>query len=99
MSAYSRTRLVSRAAPQRKHFDGQRFGPKLAPDGGRIFQQSSRDIENLIKKKNLTPEQVEGTRFTAPALCWRSLTPLLFKFPLFVLFVRLLVWRERAVCH
>eukprot|EP01125_Pyxidicula_operculata_P002083 TRINITY_DN12033_c0_g1_i1.p1 TRINITY_DN12033_c0_g1~~TRINITY_DN12033_c0_g1_i1.p1 ORF type:complete len:390 (+),score=100.85 TRINITY_DN12033_c0_g1_i1:37-1206(+) len=43
----------------RKLKDGSRFGPKLATDGGRIFQSSSRDIENVIKKKKLTEEQIE----------------------------------------
>jgi len=39
--------------------DGTRFGPKMATDGGRIFQSSSRDVEKVIKRKCLTPEQVE----------------------------------------
>jgi len=44
---------------QRRMKDGTRFGPKMATDGGRIFQSSSRDVEKVIKRKCLTPEQVE----------------------------------------
>lgn len=52
--------LFSSSSLSRRLYDGERFGPKLAQDGGRIFQSSSRDVENIIKKKGLSPQQVEG---------------------------------------
>lgn len=39
--------------------DGTRFGPRMAADGKGIFQTSSRDVEAMIKKKKLTPQQVD----------------------------------------
>jgi len=43
---------------RRKLYLGQRFGPKLAMDGGRIFQSSTVDLEKIIVKKKYDDDKV-----------------------------------------
>lgn len=47
--------------------DGQRFGPKLARDGGRIFQSSSRDVETIIRKKGLSEKEIDRQTSLSPS--------------------------------
>eukprot|EP01127_Copromyxa_protea_P001467 TRINITY_DN11451_c0_g1_i1.p1 TRINITY_DN11451_c0_g1~~TRINITY_DN11451_c0_g1_i1.p1 ORF type:complete len:391 (-),score=89.85 TRINITY_DN11451_c0_g1_i1:81-1253(-) len=57
--SFLRTQSSFRSLPMRYRPDGRRFGPKLAPDGGRILASSSRDLLKLVQKKRWTDEQVK----------------------------------------
>lgn len=51
--------ITKQTLPLRYRPDGRRFGPKLAPDGGRILASSSRDLLKLVQKRKWTDEQVK----------------------------------------
>lgn len=60
-SIFTRSTCVFKAENHllRYRRDGSRFGPKLAPDGGRIFISSSRDLMKFKAKRQITDETME----------------------------------------